>query len=327
LAETIHHLDAAEQETPESLIRNELPQAMGVENLFSLLAGARDLLVVKHVRKETWPGWSKFIDAYHRHVSAAKLRVVDVSRFLVLATAVEAELARSSVVTVRHLRYQGFISIADTERYCQRLLASNGHSLIEQQVAASIVAHIALWDMEIADRLCDKALSDILAPTKLLQGLAQARKWKPESEIGWHTGTENEIDDEKCPSSVLLALRSDLIELNQRIWRAQLKVLFPFIEQRRNLFIDIVRRHVSFLPPQINLADTEFAKLGHYIRENMPLGEQERYGVFQQIASAFGTVRNELAHRSPASAESLQAMFGAADSIDSLLKYGFSPHF
>jgi hypothetical protein len=325
LAATIHHLDADEDETPENLIRDELPQAIGVENLFSLLCGVRDLLVVKHVSKEAWPGWSRFIDGYHRHVSAGKLRVADVSRFLVLATAVKAELARSGVVTVKHFPYEGFISLSDTERYCQRMLAGNGQSLVQRQVAASVIAHLALWDKEIADRLCEKPLSDILAPTRVLRSVALARKWKPESEIGWHAGTENEIDDEKCCSSALLALRGDGNELNQRIWRAQLKVLFPFIEQRRNLFIDIVRDYFPFLPPEINLADTEFAKLGHHIRENTPIGEQERYGVFLQIVNAFGTVRNELAHRSPASAESLQAMFGAVESMDNLVKYGFSP--
>jgi hypothetical protein len=123
----------------------------------------------------------------------------------------------------------------------------------------------------------------------------------------------------------LLALKEEADAINLRIWKAQLKILFPFIEHRRNTFIDLIRKHLSFVPSQSNLADMEFAKIGHHIERHIPAGQQEAYGVFLQIASAFGDVRNDLAHRTPASAESLQAMFGASESMDNLLKYGFSP--
>lgn len=146
IAESIYYLDASEAGTPEALLQNEVPSATELDNLFSLLGQTRSLFVVKNVQKATWPAWCRLVDGYHRHVSAAKLSAVSASRFLVLAKAIELEFARSSVVTIRHFRYQGTVSLADMESYCNRLMVGNGRPSIERQVAASIIAHLALWD-------------------------------------------------------------------------------------------------------------------------------------------------------------------------------------
>lgn len=324
LAGRIHHIDASEDGTPENLVRNEFPDANPSDNLFPVVGSAPNLLVVRNVRKESWPAWRRFIDDYHWYISDARLHIADASRFLVLAQAIDAEQAPSRVVTVKHLRYQGYVSLSDTERYCQRLLAGRCWSPIERQVAASIIAHLALWDKDIAERLCGRPLSDILDPLKFLQRLAVARKWRSDQPSGWHNGTQHEVESQNFISSAFLALCEDWAEIKQRIWHAQLKVLFPFIEHQRNIFIDMVRQHLSFVPPQTGFAEMEFLALHRLIKNHLPKGSEESYSVFLQIAAAFGNVRNRLAHRSPAPADALQVMFGAIESMNGMLKHGFS---
>ena len=324
LAGKIYHIDANEEGTPENLVRKEIPGVGPSESPFAALGGGRDLVVVRSVRQQTWPAWRRFMDDYHWYVAGARLRIADVSRFLVVARAINPEQAPPRVVTIKHVRYQGYVSLSDTERYCQRLLAGSGQSIIERQVSASVIAHVALWDKDIAERLCGRVLSDILNPIDFLQRLAVARKWRSDQPSGWCSGTEHEVEDENCVSSAFLVSCEEYAEVKQRIWRAQLKVLFPFIEQQRNIFIDLVRQHLTFVPPQTQFAEMEFLALQHLIRNHLPQGAEDTYSVFLQIASAFGEVRNYLAHRKPAPEEALHLLFGAVETMNGLVKHGFS---
>jgi hypothetical protein len=69
------------------------------------------------------------------------------------------------------------------------------------------------------------------------------------------------------------------VEINRRIWRAQLKVHFPFIEQQRNGFIDLIRRYLSFVPNE--------ADLGYLIKNHLPRGTEDVHDVFPRISDSW----------------------------------------
>jgi len=322
LPDEIRHVDASEEETPENLVRRELPSTD--EGLFKMLSDAKTVLIVRKTRSGSWLGWKKLLEDYHRYLATHRLKIGDVSRFLVIAEAPESEQGPSYTVALKYIYYKGYVTISDTERYCQQLLAGTSRSTIERLLSASIIANVALWDKGIAARLCGKSVADILDPIDILRRLALERKWKPEQACAWHNGIENNVDGERCSNSAWLALHGESSEIKQRIWRAQLKVLFPFIEQQRNMFIDLIRRDLPFVSSEADLGDMEFLRLRHLIKDHLPKGAEDAYDVFLQIPDAFGDVRNCLAHREPAPADKLQAMFGALESLTGLWKYGFS---
>ena len=68
-----------------------------------------------------------------------------------------------------------------------------------------------------------------------LRTIAIERGWKPDApaELRWELGIEDSIGGRRRPHSAFVALCGDGTEIDRRLWRAQLRVLFPAIEEVR----------------------------------------------------------------------------------------------
>jgi hypothetical protein len=103
------------------------------------------------------------------------------------------------------------------------------------------------------------------------------------------------IDGVKTTCSVALFERGELPELRQRIWRAQLRSLFPWIEELRQkviaryskqLIVDGQQRALGAR----TLEDLEFGAIEYQLRSKVPPGEAD-------LLRALARLRNDLAHR------------------------------
>lgn len=106
-----------------------------------------------------------------------------------------------------------------------------------------------------------------------------------------------------CPLSCLST--SNTQELMRRIWRAQLSSLFPWLEERRQQFIEEYR-HELVIDPHLasqgieSIDELEFGVLARQLKYRLRTRGQEKRA---DELSLYARVRNDIAHRRPARPE------------------------
>jgi hypothetical protein len=313
------HLDADDDPSPAVVVRAHIECDI-LDPIESLL-GKRGLIIVKNLKPSNWSSWSSFVENYHRRLSAQSPFAAESIRFLLLCRGIAEDALRPYGVDLKIILYKGRVGLLDTEQYCAFSFGIDNSNITEQRVKAAVIAQLALGDKGLADWLCDKDLSSILSPLHILKKLADQRRISVGTARSWHSGTEDMIEGKVTDSSLLLAATDDGRGLDNRIWKAQLKVLFPYIEERRCEFVTLIRDHLS-LPREANLSEFEFARLAWFIGEHQKKEEQRGLQTYIDIAGAFGKVRNCLAHQKHAPGMLLQRMFQASVQLDDLIDKG-----
>ena len=104
------------------------------------------------------------------------------------------------------------------------------HSLL-----ATTVARVAIWDLEIAERLLDEEEDVILDPNNMLRSVAYNKGWTTETPVGWEFGTES---GGGSIHAALAALYDPPREIRRRVWSAQTAVLMPLIDISRHKIVE-----------------------------------------------------------------------------------------
>jgi hypothetical protein len=73
----------------------------------------------------------------------------------------------------------------------------------------------------------------MLDPLAFLASYGNQRGWTSTTEPSWASGTSDHFDGEPHTHSSIAAMSSDEAEISRRVWRGQVGVLFPFIEEHR----------------------------------------------------------------------------------------------
>ena len=193
---------------------------------------------------------------------------------------------------------------------------------LKKKLIISTIAHLALWDPEVSDRLMDNG--DIENPFPVLENIAKERKWDSidsNSSEAWDKGIKNRIDGKEKIHSAYLAIQKGIQELNIRIWNAQMEVLLPFIEQKRKELLD---KLINQLKPPFsvkrdgetvslnNIYDLRIGDIPWQITEKEKKSEYFRYSndakFVKKSATILSSIRNALAHIEPLNEELMQQL-------------------
>lgn len=154
------------------------------------------------------------------------------------------------------------------------------------RIKASIAVEVGAWDLCLTERLLDLPMQSALRPD-----LCTGAWIDPQD-----ADTAETLDSwggEPAHHAAWLAKR-DISSLKKRVWRGQLGIVFPWIEERRR---DIIARYRPILrTTDRTMADVEMLDWG-------PLGIQlgnSAIGCPPAVHSA-RSIRNELAHGRPVS--------------------------
>jgi hypothetical protein len=197
--------------------------------------------------------------------------------------------------------------------------ASNAKSSPEEQhLRAAVIANLSGADPEVAEFLAQADLAALLNPGETLAGLAQARGWHPHAIDAphWLEGKVHFVDGQPRLHSVMLAAAGDAArqELQRRVWRAQIAVLFPLLEQQRLLLIDELR-------PMLRPEDRSY---GSGVRECRSVRELELSQILGQVRGRVDhalrrrlqtlvRARNSLAHLETLDAATVRELLEASD--------------
>ncbi|HCF60850.1 MAG TPA: hypothetical protein DFS52_22970 [Myxococcales bacterium] len=152
--------------------------------------------------------------------------------------------------------------------------SGNGNGSVEQQLRLAIAVELAGWDLELARRLAERSLPELLRPARILREEVQARDWrKPAPKDRWAAGWSDHWRGSRFDHPAALALEGKDPELAQRVWKAELAVLFPLIEERRCALLPQLR---PFLKAPIDtptgrietIEDLEIGQIWHQVRHS-----------------------------------------------------------
>lgn len=281
------------------------PDSPGTARTVSALAdhpGLSGVTFIVDLEDAPPAGWCEFL---RQHAQVIRTRpVFERSLFIVLVRLSASDLPPStdSCLVTRHHdpaprahEMRLLLALADD--------AGSDAELVES-LRQSIIVELAQSDPLCCAWLARRALGDLLAPQAILATLANERLWHqlpefddPGDETARRQGITCIWGGRRSWHSAWLALRNLERELRRRLWRAQLSVLFPFIEEQRITLIE-THPHLLRVPFATDFGviahrhDLEIGHIAHLLRQR----SREAGRSIADTASWLAEARNRLAH-------------------------------
>lgn len=273
-----------------------------------LLAEHPDLagraFLVRDIPLHAWPGWERFLrrveprirgrDAWQRPLFCCVVRGLPPDR-----------LPREEVA-LAVIPWDDAFTKTDALLWASMLAADLDEGRLARRVRAAVTAELALWDVDLAERLIRLSLAELLQPDEALRATRDSYQWSGSSEARWESGQRQRFDGVDTRHSADLRRAGDADEVRRRIWRGQVATLFPFVEEQRQR---LVRRYAGRLRPvtaengeRVKPQDLEIGQICWQLVSN---GGARIMLEEQQVIRRLRDVRNDLAHLRTVSAEQL----------------------
>lgn len=185
---------------------------------------------------------------------------------------------------------------------------TNAHvSALELRLRMALGVELLRFDPLMANDVAGLPLATLVEPREWLKSVASDRGWLEGEAPDWHAGTCAYIAGKRVDHSALLALddRASAL-LASCVWRAQLAVLFPLIEEVRIRILEEYRdRLLVPYEAQWGIVERiEDLEIGHVLHQlGNRIGPKE-----QRQLRLLKNARNKLAHHSPLPIEELQLL-------------------
>ena len=195
----------------------------------------------------------------------------------------------------------------DALLYAASLYRRANISDLRRRLAIATIANLSLWDWRLAPRFADEKFETLVEPREMLASLRAEFEWHDGVKEEWHAGMIDDFDSAPCCHSVLI---SESETLTRRLWKAQVAVVLPFVEERRRQLLDEYSEDLPgwierFAPVDgegkriTDVYDLEIGNLAYLFR---------CAGVkwsARQTAEYLRFLRNELAHLRPLAGQTL----------------------
>lgn len=173
-----------------------------------------------------------------------------------------------------------------------------------RRIATSTATRLALWDPAVSLRLAREDIRRILEPVEMLKQIANERGWLGQDcsqpKASWHTGAQCLFEGKERTHSAFLALNDPNNELRRRLWGAQVEVIFPLIEERRQELIETLARILQ----ERKITDLQDMEIGEIELAIFRRSNRVPYELRREVRR-LKEMRNSLAHLEPLSAESI----------------------
>jgi hypothetical protein len=226
-------------------ILQDLPPAsiLSAATLVSDEAFSGRFLWLDGLTAETWPAWQAFLTEYS-HVCRS-VSVMDRTLLCISLTGELTDLCPPVDVCLACHQWRGVVDSVDALSFSSQLLRDHPVSMLQKRVLCSTCAHLALWDPCVAVRLVAAGTGAFFDPYPVLQAIADERGWfggtSADSPTRWSQGQIDLFDGRELVHSAALAHHDPNREIIRRIWSAQVGVLFPYVEQQRQVILGQLR--------------------------------------------------------------------------------------
>lgn len=275
---------------PLSLLAN----AAGSDSRIEAVASAEEqVLIVEggNLSAEEQECWSTFLQRFAR----VRGQAADGLAILFLAP---TEFAAEGMV---RLEWRGRLKRIDALIWAEFHVPA-GRSVLFQDIAVNLAAELCGWRLDLVADLVTQREEDILSPIGWLQR---------NSDMACDFEADFGIRSFACP--LYLMTKGNRKEIEQRIWRAQLASLFPWIEEHRLRIVDRYRKllRIDDHLRKLHVTEVENIELGalkYQLRQHIPRAELEHI-------EALAAMRNNLAHRKPVDTRSFDCALKISDTL------------
>lgn len=258
--------------------------------------------------------WMAFLSAYER-----ECRLIDVFDRSVLVVATDGVSPRLLPSPETHLRvhtYDGYARPHDCYMYAWGLLGVEEKQAWRTELKIALCAQLAQWDPHLCEVLSDCNIRSILEPGSSVVALPAAEDAyaAADADDGWARGILQRRDGQVVYHSGWLAKGTISQEFQQRVWTAQVQVIFPLIEQVRRQAIE---RYGSRFRLPVLVGDDEYVNDPYELEIAMVRRMVSHLGgvpraVLRRLDQAW-EFRNALAHIEPLTGQQLQAFEPSLD--------------
>lgn len=227
-----------------------------------------------------WTEWSCFFAEYER-VSRA-VPEARRSYFIVPLKGNRAGLALPEGVGLSARRWDAWLLRHDMQVYSTACVEERKSGL-ETDLVAALVSVLGGWDPELCDYLAGFDLRQLLDPGDLLSAFAGRRNWSngPAAldQDAWRQGLWQTYLNIPTPHTCFAVFLNGSRHLDHLLWKAEVGVLMPYIEEQRQKLIELYRMHF---------------KLPHYTRTGVIEDVYDlEIGMIEWILSRVGVVSKD----------------------------------
>ena len=196
-------------------------------------------------------------------------------------------------------QWTGTVESTDIHLLAALLLRNTQMSSFYRNLAAALAAKLSGGDPILCQKLCSLSLPEMMMPQELLSEYAHEMGWHPTMKASEDIGSLIRIDgiQKEHPAFVVLQGRSK--EIDPLIWGAQIGVLMPLLEERRQEIIEKLRddlylsNHQQDRYAAKDVEDLEIGQISYQVNFGLP---RISLKLKDQIAR-LKTIRDYLAHR------------------------------
>lgn len=299
------------REDPASEIRRilvpsiPLPGWQGIKSLAGAAEFAGYLIWIEGLGGNGIKPWLKFLSEYQR---ACQLRDdFDRSLFCIPVHGLldDAYIAEDVVLGVH--RWCGVPDRLDMASWVARNVSNRRGTPVLRRMAIWVAVELAGTDPVLAMYLASVDLQELLSPTRLLKKYADEACLPPckgEKAPEWEKGQVDEFDGTEYIHSAVLAMQDQEAAIRRRIWRGQVGVLFPTLEEVR---VDLIeryraglRKHISALERPVDSPDELDIGQIYYLAQKFRMSANDH-----RLVRRVWEMRNRLAHLEPVDAKTL----------------------
>lgn len=226
--------------TPVEILARRFGIPPGMWLTASTLAGSAQfrgrVIWLEGLTEQSWAMWMEFLDSYRHALLAEPL--LHRTLFVIPLEGELADLVLAEDIGMRHCRWDDVVDRVDMWLFAAHLLRQRELPRQTRDLLVSVIANVALFDPEVALRLSEETTLRILDPAPALLSIAAERNWNEHTSIHWQLGTSGTFQGTRRVHSCQKALVG---QMDRRLWRAHVAVLYPEIEEFRQKFVRTYR--------------------------------------------------------------------------------------
>ena len=191
----------------------------------------------------SWPAWRDFLRTY---AQASRSRPLLGRSLFLLAGCPTPDEPVPEVGVVR-MMWDGSVDNVDLLLFANERLRERIQNPLLRSLLANTVARVSAWDYDTAANLLAENDRTIMDPVEMLRASADERGWTTDTPLDWRLGTASRAG---IAHPARAAVDNPPVEIERRLWSAQLAVLLPWIEERRH---DLVANNLYDVKQQMRI--------------------------------------------------------------------------
>lgn len=206
-----------------------------LETIYELEGFSRRIFTVDISDEAELAAWTEFLPKF-ADITRQQPRL---ERSMVILSIVSGSVSKElNNVMLRSYSFEGVVTPIDMLIYAyQHIPPESGKGLL-RDLRAQLSMELSLWDFSLCKELAPLSAATLIDPDAILKRYAEKVGFQEmvpveDNAMLIEAGARGLFEGEERFHSALLALRDDSKGIRRRIWRAQLRVLYPFVEEHR----------------------------------------------------------------------------------------------